>query len=240
MNLVFKSLADLTETLAEANVKADGEIPGMARLLAERELPCGAVDGWMRMQGLADWLRLMATSSTDHVATTMLQWASDVEATRAAAGEGMAWPPIKTAPKYTPIRLYAQGGGFYDEDFNPSGSVEGHWSDDTHWCGAFWNPEQDCWDRRDGIVPTHWMPLPAAPGVSAAPPTEPAVVAVPWQTREESNALLHAEYRGALSVGMSWHQFNDYTHAVQFAALAKANAKLAEAGVAVKLQGEQL
>lgn len=46
MNLVFKSLADLTETLAEANVKADGEIPGMARLLAERELPCGAVDGW--------------------------------------------------------------------------------------------------------------------------------------------------------------------------------------------------
>ena len=71
--------------------------------------------------------------------------------------------PISSAPKYTPVRLYAQGGGFHDEDFNPSGSVEGHWSDDTHWCGAFWDPAHDCWQRRDGIVPTHWMPLPAPP-----------------------------------------------------------------------------
>jgi hypothetical protein len=72
------------------------------------------------------------------------------------------WQPIATAPKNTPIRLYAQGGGFYDEDFNPSGSVEGQWTDGT-WCGAFWDPVHDTWFRRDDIVPTHWMPLPAAP-----------------------------------------------------------------------------
>jgi hypothetical protein len=70
------------------------------------------------------------------------------------------WQPIATAPKHTPIRLYAQGGGFYDEDFNPSGSVEGLWSDDIGWSGAFWDGEHDCWQRRDDIVPTHWMPLP--------------------------------------------------------------------------------
>ena len=84
-------------------------------------------------------------------------------APHAAAPVAQGWQPIETAPKYTPIRLYAQGGGFYDEDFNPSGSVEGHWSDDTHWSGAFWDPHQDCWYRRDGIVPTHWIPLPAPP-----------------------------------------------------------------------------
>lgn len=85
----------------------------------------------------------------------------------AIAGQGDAWQPIETAPMYTPVRLYAQGGGFHDEDFNPSGSVEGFLSDDGNWCGAFWNAEQDDWDRRDGIVPTHWMPLPAPPAITA-------------------------------------------------------------------------
>lgn len=81
-----------------------------------------------------------------------------------------AWQPISTAPKYTPIRLYAQGGGFYDEDFNPSGSVEGHWCDDSGWIGAFWDGEHDCWQRREDIVPTHWMPLPAAPDAARLSP----------------------------------------------------------------------
>lgn len=102
----------------------------------------------------------------------LLEWMCDVlnAAQRLAATPAPAhplpvagWQPISTAPKFVPVRLYAQGGGFHDEDFNPSGSVEGHWSDDTAWCGAFWNPEQDCWDRRDGIVPTHWQPLPNPP-----------------------------------------------------------------------------
>lgn len=102
----------------------------------------------------------------------------------AAAQEQQAgWLPIATAPKYVPIRLYAQGGDFHDEDFNPSGSVEGHWSDDTAWCGAFWNPEQDCWDRRDGIVPTHWQPLPDPP---ATAPTGMGSVGLPSGRGEEA------------------------------------------------------
>lgn len=72
----------------------------------------------------------------------------------------MTWQPIKTAPKdNTVIRLYAQGGGFYDEDFNPSGSVEGFWCDGS-WSGLFWDNQHDTWFRREGIVPTHWQPLP--------------------------------------------------------------------------------
>lgn len=91
----------------------------------------------------------------------------------AACEEGgvTQWQPISTAPMYTPVRLYAQGGGFHDEDFNSSGSVEGFLSDDGNWCGAFWNPEQDCWDRRDGIAPTNWMPLPSPPARGNESPT---------------------------------------------------------------------
>lgn len=103
-----------------------------------------------------------AKSADTHAAFVAL-----LDATRAAltpaARQPSGWMPIETAPKdNTVIRLYAQGGGFYDADFNPSGSVEGFWCD-GEWCGAFWDPQQDTWFRRDGIVPTHWMPLPPAP-----------------------------------------------------------------------------
>lgn len=84
------------------------------------------------------------------------------------------WRPIATAPKNTPVRLYAQHGGFYDEDFNQSGSVEGHWTDGIGWSGAFWDSVHDTWFRREGIVPTHWQPLPEpmAGDPGATPPAE--------------------------------------------------------------------
>lgn len=80
-----------------------------------------------------------------------------------AAVTANEWDFIITAPKDgSPLRLFAPY--LIDEDFNPSGSVEGYWQDDDGWVGAVWNSCQDCWDRKK-IKPTHWMKLPEPPPV---------------------------------------------------------------------------
>lgn len=69
------------------------------------------------------------------------------------------WRPITTAPMdSTPVLLWAKE--FMDEDFNPSGVIDGYWSGDVDcgWIGAVWNGCHDCWDTREWLEPSHWAP----------------------------------------------------------------------------------
>jgi len=68
----------------------------------------------------------------------------------------MNWKPISTAPKNTAVLLFSED--FIDEDFNPTGVVDGHWSDDTEWTIWQWNGYQDCFDTINNVNPTHWAP----------------------------------------------------------------------------------
>lgn len=43
-----------------------------------------------------------------------------------------------------------------DEDFNPTGVIEGHWQDVDGWVGAVWCPVQDYWKYR-AVSPTHFL-----------------------------------------------------------------------------------
>lgn len=84
------------------------------------------------------------------------------------------WRPIATAPKDgTPIRIYADG--LKDEDFNPSGSVEGFWQDGEGWLGAVWNPQHDYWMALP-MKPTHWQPLPEPPSDTPQPDASPSFI----------------------------------------------------------------
>jgi hypothetical protein len=69
------------------------------------------------------------------------------------------WLPIESAPKDgTPLHLFSEG--FIDEDFNPSGVIEGSWCDG--WIGAVWNGYTDQYDTNE-VVPTHYRHHPAPP-----------------------------------------------------------------------------
>ncbi len=57
----------------------------------------------------------------------------------------------------TPVLLFSEG--FIDDDFCPTGWVEGHCCDGA-WQAAIWNGYTDQWDTRE-VVPTHFQPLPA-------------------------------------------------------------------------------
>ncbi len=78
-----------------------------------------------------------------------------------SAHEAQGWRPIESAPKDgTPLRLFAES--LIDEDFNPSGSAEGHWCDDVGWQAALWNDSAEEFYTAV-IYPTHWQPLPPPP-----------------------------------------------------------------------------
>jgi hypothetical protein len=64
------------------------------------------------------------------------------------------WLPISEAPKNDPLLLFATD--FIDEDFNPSGIVDGFWNDETGWTIWRWNGCHDCYDTIEGAEPTHF------------------------------------------------------------------------------------
>jgi hypothetical protein len=72
-----------------------------------------------------------------------------------------AWQPIETAPKDANVLVFDADGPHIGEAF-------------------FDHAESECWVWANGLLvvePTHWMPLPAAPG--AATPTAPAASPAP-------------------------------------------------------------
>lgn len=69
------------------------------------------------------------------------------------------WQSMNSAPlDSTPVLLFHKD--WIDDDFNPSGVVDGFFTDDVDmgWAGAFWNDCQECWDTRHWLEPSHWMP----------------------------------------------------------------------------------
>lgn len=75
----------------------------------------------------------------------------EVQALRSASG----WLPIESAPKDgTYVMLWWP----YWSDH----AMDGCWDDRGYWIGC-----RSLAERADGPQPTHWMPLPAAPPVSA-------------------------------------------------------------------------
>lgn len=66
----------------------------------------------------------------------------------------VTWLPIEQAPKDRPLWLFSPE--FIDEDFNPSGVVDGHWNCDAGWVCWSWNGCQDCYDTLEGQGPTHY------------------------------------------------------------------------------------
>ena len=56
--------------------------------------------------------------------------------------------------KYPCVLLFSED--FIDEDFNPTGIVDGYWQDDEGWVIWQWNNCQDCYDTVRGAQPTHW------------------------------------------------------------------------------------
>ena len=69
------------------------------------------------------------------------------------------WQSMNSAPlDSTPVLLWHKD--FVDEDFNPSGVIDGYFSADADcgWIGAIWNGCQDCWDTIEWLEPSHWMP----------------------------------------------------------------------------------
>lgn len=83
-----------------------------------------------------------------------------VEADAALRASG--WQPIATNPLDSAAFL-AYGPSLVDLDFNPQGIVEACF-DGERLIGAVWNGVHDIWNTVP-IEPTHWMPLPAPPGV---------------------------------------------------------------------------
>ena len=65
--------------------------------------------------------------------------------------ETIIWQSISKAPKDQPLWLYASD--FVDEDFNPSGIVDGFWNDDNGWTIWKWNGCHDCYDTVEGAGP---------------------------------------------------------------------------------------
>lgn len=119
------------------------------------------------------------------------------EAGRAAASGQAGWQPIESAPK--------DGTAIYvvvADALRPEAGVA-HWFSDT------WRGGQDIdWQGTEsphehfGIYPspTHWMPLPAAPGATSPS----ALVASPVETQAEFNALR------ALTEALLTHADADY------------------------------
>ncbi|MCK5644299.1 MAG: hypothetical protein KAJ19_26100 [Gammaproteobacteria bacterium] len=64
------------------------------------------------------------------------------------------WQEIESAPKGPMLLLFSPD--FIDEDFNPSGVVDGYWNDDAGWCCWQWNGCQDCYMTVEGQGPTMW------------------------------------------------------------------------------------
>lgn len=66
------------------------------------------------------------------------------------------WDDIKNAPKDgMPVMIWHKD--WMDEDFNPTGTIEGFFHEDYGWVGAMWNGCQDTWDRKDFLEPTHFL-----------------------------------------------------------------------------------
>lgn len=68
------------------------------------------------------------------------------------------WQPIETAPKDTSVLVY---GYFDSRSFRGSPQMSVSWRRNGIWCGG---PSEV-----PGWTPTAWMPLPAAPALSAKP-----------------------------------------------------------------------
>ena len=77
-----------------------------------------------------------------------------ISASKEAALAG-DWQTIETANKYgEPVWLFDPA--LIEADFNPTGTVDGHWQDDEGWMGAVWDGYRDEWSTKV-INPTHWM-----------------------------------------------------------------------------------
>ena len=69
--------------------------------------------------------------------------------------EFTTWMPISDAAKrYVSVWLYS--ADFVDEDFNPTGVVDGYWNDDLGWTVWWWNGCHDCYDTISMVAPTHF------------------------------------------------------------------------------------
>lgn len=98
---------------------------------------------------------------------------------RAALAEPVAWQPIETAPKGQIVLVHYKnslGNGrtmrarYYLSETLDSDSTESGWADEG------WYEESEAYEYLMPLdhEPTHWMPLPAAPGTAPQPPA-PAV-----------------------------------------------------------------
>jgi hypothetical protein len=153
-------------------------IVGLSRRTLATTAAASKPDGTSEQQLIAKWRALAVAARRQvpiqydpsgmaaHNATLLaLERCADELATLLPAPQQETWQPISTAPDTQVIRLFASE--LIDADFNPSGSVEGQWTDDEGWIGAVWNPCHDCWDTRP-IQPTHWQPLPSPPAPHTA------------------------------------------------------------------------
>jgi len=57
-------------------------------------------------------------------------------------------------PKTFPVLCYSPE--FIDDDFNPLGIREGHYTDSVGWTTVEWFDHQDCYNTDITKVPTHW------------------------------------------------------------------------------------
>ncbi|MDE2202701.1 MAG: DUF551 domain-containing protein [Burkholderiaceae bacterium] len=102
------------------------------------------------------------------------------------------WQPIETAPKDGTAILLGSRGGAWIGKWLPV-YVSGY-RPDNPWSSLMLNHDHmgEKWCK-----PTHWMPLPAAPGLAAAPAVAPVVAPKRWQ-----EAVAEA-------YGYLWHVNND-------------------------------
>ena len=89
------------------------------------------------------------------------KWNMRVSPTLNAYGRWRPIGQITDKEKHEP-GLWLHDPELIDEDFCPSGCVEGCWCEDEGWYGAVWNGSQDVWNT-SVISPTHFMFLPPPP-----------------------------------------------------------------------------
>lgn len=68
----------------------------------------------------------------------------------------MIWNKIEKVPKDgTPILLWSID--FIDEDFNPTGIIDGYFDEQLGWMGAVWDGCRDSWETKEYLEPSHFV-----------------------------------------------------------------------------------
>lgn len=127
----------------------------------------------------------------DMISDTLNRCADAIAAHEQAlvVGEPVAWMPIETAPKDRTEILACWPKRKLDDDECPTGEITGYALCVTVWQGFWIEPDYleahgsfYFEDEAFAAEPTHWMPLPAAPGVASPP--------APQEAQADSTPLL--------------------------------------------------